>query len=152
MHPVTNCGSIPVAMVASISSEQIRELRGSASRAAFAKRLGVTGNTIYRWELPEDAQEARRPRGAELDKLLRLLRGAGVEAPVESERVTAAATPRASADDLTAAWLSVERVLNGEPRRGQNELVQLMATNRNLSVNARALSAFGIALSEVVLT
>jgi hypothetical protein len=139
-------------MVTSISSEQIRELRGSASRAAFAKRLGVTGNTIYRWELPEDAQEARRPRGAELDKLLRLLRGAGVEAPVESERVTAAATPRASADDLTAAWLSVERVLNGEPRRGQNELVQLMATNRNLSVNARALSAFGIALSEVVLT
>src|SRR5690348_3868465 len=102
MHPIAKYGSIPEGMVASISSEQIRELRGSASRAAFAKRLGVTGNTIYRWELPEDAREARRPRGAELDKLLRLLRGAGADPAAESERATAPSTPQVAADDLTA--------------------------------------------------
>jgi predicted ATP-dependent protease len=46
----------------------------------------------------------------------------------------------------------VERVLSGEARRGQNELVQLLATQRGLSHDARGLAAFGIALAEVVLT
>ena len=32
------------------------------SRAEFARRVGVTPLTIYRWELPLDADESRRPR------------------------------------------------------------------------------------------
>jgi predicted ATP-dependent protease len=139
--------------MSSISAEQVRELRGSASRAAFARQLGVTPNTVYRWELPETAAEARRPRGAELDKLSQLARGATPtpHAAGSSSDVTTQ-PPSTLSDDSTAALLGVERVLNGEARRGQNELVQLLASSRNLTANARALSAFGIALAEVVLT
>jgi hydrogenase-4 transcriptional activator len=132
----------------SISPDRVRELRGPASRAAFARRLGVTPNTVYRWELPESAVEARRPRGAELDKLSRLAAGAlGLE-PLVSAEVSGPPL----ADDQSAALLGVERVLSSEARRGQNELVQLLATQRSLSPDARGLAAFGIALAEVVLT
>jgi hypothetical protein len=149
VHPLTLCGSIPALAISSISSSQIRKLRGDASRAAFAKQLGVTPNTIYRWELPDGAAEARRPRGAQLAQLQRL-RGGLVSATTEGANPQPSSG--GSADDLTAALLGVERVLSGEARRGQNELVLLMAVNRNLSANARGLSAFGIALAEVVLT
>jgi hypothetical protein len=150
---------------ASISPEQVRQLRGGLSRAAFARQVGVTSNTVYRWELPEAAKEARRPRGAELDKLEQLRSGAGAALEDAAARTGAALEDVAaraggsapsevssSSEELATALLGVERVLNGEARRGQNELVALMATNRNLSANARALSAFGIALAEVVLT
>ena len=36
--------------MSSISGNQIRKLRGDSSRAAFAEKLGVTANTVYRWE------------------------------------------------------------------------------------------------------
>src|SRR3954471_4177714 len=51
------------------SAQRIRALRGNASRAAFARTLGVTPQTVYRWELPEAAAEARRPRGPQLARL-----------------------------------------------------------------------------------
>jgi hypothetical protein len=133
--------------MSSISPQQVRELRAGESRAAFARRLGVTPNTVYRWELPTDATEARRPRGAELEKLSRLRAG-----PSPSVAAPRTHEPAAASDDLGQALLAVERVLNGEARRGQSELVQLLAMQRGLSDNARALAAFGIALSEVVLT
>lgn len=136
--------------MSSISPEQVRELRGIESRAAFARRVGVTPNTIYRWELPEGAAESRRPRGAELSKLERLRSGALLASP-QVERRTGEAHQQ-TADDLAQALLGVERVLNGEARRAQSELVQLLATQRGLSANARALAGFGIALAEVVLT
>ena len=146
-------GRIPEVAASSISSSQIRKLRGDASRAAFAKRLGVTPNTIYRWELPDDAVEARRPRGAQLELLRQMRSGRNDSSARDGEqRESPAGAVSGPADDLAAALLGVERVLNAEARRGQNELVQLMATNRNLSANARGLSAFGIALAEVVLT
>lgn len=139
-------------MLSSISPERVRELRGGSSRAAFARQIGVTANTVYRWELPEGAPEARRPRGAELEKLSRLHEGESLpeRARANSEGTATGATTHS--DDLTAALLSVERVLTGEARRGQTELVQLLATQRGLSSNARALASFGIALAEVVLT
>lgn len=134
-----------------MSPERVRRLRGNASRAAFARELEVTPNTVYRWELPESAAEARRPRGSELTKLLRLERGEGSRGTVAEPARTAESRPRA-ADDWAAPLLGVERVLAGEARRGQTELVQLLATERMLSENARALASFGIALAEVVLT
>ena len=45
----------------------------------FARLLGVTPHTVYRWELPEDAKDARRPRGAELAKLVMLASGESLE-------------------------------------------------------------------------
>jgi hypothetical protein len=163
-----------------LSPEQVRSLRGQASRAAFARRVGVTPNTVYRWELPDGAAEARRPRGTELEKLARLLEQPEPSEPARpeaAERSDAGRQPSASrasfgaalsvaasmaqdaqgaspaqSDDLALALVSVERVLSGEPRRGQTELVQLLATKRNLSLNARALASFGIALSEIVVT
>ena len=134
-----------------MSSVVVRQLRGDASRAAFAKQLGVTPNTVYRWELPEGSSEARRPRGVELAKLSRLHGGQGLLPPAQPA-TNVLSTASAAPDDLSAALLGVERVLNGEARRGQNELVQLLATNRGLSPNARGLSAFGIALAEIVVT
>lgn len=137
--------------MSSITAETVRALRGDESRAAFARRLGVTPNTVYRWELPDSAAEARRPRGAELAKLSRLREGRSEPDPSASAP-TAPVTSSAVADDLATALLGVERVLSGEARRGQDELVQLLATQRSLSADARALAAFGIALGEVVLT
>ncbi|HKU37658.1 MAG TPA: hypothetical protein VJR89_05910, partial [Polyangiales bacterium] len=57
------------AAATSFSPDQIRSLRGKLSRAAFARRLHVTALTVYRWELPETAEEARRPRGRVLQRL-----------------------------------------------------------------------------------
>src|SRR5689334_14245399 len=58
-----------------VDASSIRALRGSLSRAAFARQLGVTAHTVYRWELPDGAEEARRPRGDVLEKLQRLAAG-----------------------------------------------------------------------------
>ncbi len=44
--------------------ENIRDLRGERTRAEFAVLVGVSPLTIYRWELPPDANESRSPRRA----------------------------------------------------------------------------------------
>lgn len=51
---------------------EVRAIRGNTSRAAFAAKLGVTPLTVYRWELPADAAEARSPRGRHLAALKQL--------------------------------------------------------------------------------
>src|SRR6185369_7205572 len=96
VHPLDDCGSIPAVVTTSISSVEVRKLRGDASRAAFAKRLGVTPNTVYRWELPEGSSEARRPRGVELEKLSRLLSGQ-VPSPL-AQQSSDAALPSETSD------------------------------------------------------
>lgn len=45
-----------------LDNAEIRAIRGSLSRGAFAHALGVTSLTVLRWELPEGNKEARRPR------------------------------------------------------------------------------------------
>src|SRR5512142_239174 len=55
------------------SPREIRALRGDLTRAEFARRLGVTPLTVYRWELPDDAPEARRPRGRVAARLAELV-------------------------------------------------------------------------------
>src|SRR5688572_5848192 len=59
---------------------EIRALRGSLSRAAFARQLGVSALTVLRWELPEDSKEARRPRPRMVEALRRFAQGT-LEAP-----------------------------------------------------------------------
>jgi hypothetical protein len=135
-----------------VTPDRVRELRAGRSRAAFARLLGVTPNTVYRWELPDGAPESRTPRGAELEKLSRLLRGQALEPSANAEKAPPAAYHEGDGEALTQSLLGVERIFNGEARRGQNELVELLATRRGWSTNARALAGFGVALAELVLT
>src|SRR5690348_9537721 len=131
--------------------EKIRALRGAQSRALFAERVGVTPNTVYRWELPVEAAEARRPRGNELEKLRQLEQREGTalsaeraEAPSPSSVLAPALPrPRLNDDDLVEALPAVERIFRSEARRGQAELVALLASRRNLSADARATAGFG---------
>jgi hypothetical protein len=132
----------------SVTPTAIRHLRGSLSRAAFARTLGVTPQTVYRWELAPERAEARRPRGAELRRLADLLeRGDVVVAPRAGEPN---ATPSAANDDdFTSVLPALGRLLEGEGKRGHAELVELLARRRDLSVNARATACFGVAFFEI---
>ena len=69
-----------------MSPTEIRSIRGSLSRAAFARLLGVTALTVLRWELPEGSKEARRPRPKMIETLRKLA----------ADRITAAAAASAS--------------------------------------------------------
>src|SRR5690349_3322174 len=75
------------------SPAAIRALRGSATRAAFAARLGVTAQTVYRWELPPESAESRRPRGAVLQRLRAL--GGASPAALESRPSSSDSRPYA---------------------------------------------------------
>ncbi|HEV8548189.1 MAG TPA: hypothetical protein VGQ57_04155, partial [Polyangiaceae bacterium] len=126
----------------------IRALRGVKSRAAFALQVGVTAQTVYRWELPPDRAESRRPRGAERARL-EVLVGSG--SPVEaSARKVAAPKSAALDDDLATVLPSLGRLFEGDARRAHEELLQLLALRRELSLDARASAAFGIALFEII--
>jgi len=163
--------------IATLAPEQVRELRGPASRAAFARHIGVTPHTVYRWELPDDAAEARRPRGEVLQKLLSLAgeapgvaaasaAHAGAEAggagarPVDAARLApafvasgapgAGAGERPLASDIAVVLPSVERSFSTDPRRAHDELVQLLVKRQNLSPDALGLARFGVATLELL--
>ncbi len=142
---------------AGFTAEQIRVLRGELSRAAFARRLGVTALTVYRWELPDGASEARRPRGQVRDRLLRY-----AAAPLAAAgEPTAPALPRVAAEAHGAAPLSIgadiergeyERLLpalewlpKGELRRAEHELLKLLASGELRTRAARALATQALA-------
>ncbi|MBV9950245.1 MAG: sigma 54-interacting transcriptional regulator, partial [Myxococcales bacterium] len=66
--------------------EEIRSIRGALSRAAFARRLGVSPLTVLRWELPDGNKEARRPRAKMVDAIRKLeAEGAGTAPPVPGD-------------------------------------------------------------------
>ena len=136
-----------------IGPETVRALRGTSTRAEFARRLGVTPNTVYRWELPESAAEARRPRGADLLKLRQLVSDpsaarARPPTPVAHDvRVPSAAW---TDDELARVLPALERVLRGDSRKGHGELLGLFTRGRAIIGNARALACFGIALFELL--
>ncbi|MFO0667597.1 MAG: sigma-54 dependent transcriptional regulator [Polyangiaceae bacterium] len=122
-----------------LSPVEIRALRGERSRAAFAVEVGVTAQTVYRWELPETAQESRRPRARERARLIELSRRAS----------------GAPADDLlldpdgARALPAFERILHGDWRRGEAELSLLFAEQREPTPSAAALAAVGLALVQM---
>ncbi|MCX5740924.1 MAG: hypothetical protein NT062_00325, partial [Proteobacteria bacterium] len=104
---------------------EIRSLRGSLTRAAFAAQLGVNAHTVYRWELPEASAHARRPRGAMLARLDHLAR---------------AATP----DPTTAA---LQRVLEGQWHDAENTFLRMQ---READPERRAHASTGLALIDVL--
>jgi len=137
----------------SMGPETVRALRGAQTRVAFARRLGVTPNTIYRWELPDSAAEARRPRGADLHKLRQLATDDNPAIAVQPSPVIHDVRVGISAwtdDELARVLPAIERVLRGDSRKGHGELLGLFTRGRGLTGNARALACFGIALFELL--
>lgn len=137
MAPPPTTAAIPAA-TSELTPERIRALRGTRSRAAFATELGVTPQTIYRWELPGTARESRSPRAGDRARLLALL------APMRG-----AATEPLSDEDGAMALPAFERILRGEWRRGESELSLLLAEPRLPTPSAAALAAVGLALVQI---
>jgi hypothetical protein len=134
----------------SFSADQIRVLRGKLSRAAFARRLAVTALTVYRWELPESASEARRPRGRVLQRLK-----AYASLPLRAANDPPAARSLPAASPPLAAEIErgeyerllpvLERIPKAELRRAENELLQLLASGELRTRAARALATQALA-------
>src|SRR5262249_54174369 len=140
---------------APLGPAEIRALRGKQSRAALARQIGVTPHTIYRWELPDSAAEARRPRGADLARLRAIARGPrAVNEVTTAMGETLDAAPGAASnvwtdEDLARVLPSLERVLRGDARKGHGELLALLTGGRAVSAAARALACVGVALFEL---
>ncbi len=155
---------------ADMDDREIRAIRGSLSRAAFARLLGVTSLTVLRWELPDDNKEARRPR-ARMVEALRKLAAEGVGtvsngAPVQPEEddeddvselvaapTTARTTPPPSAEDPpdAASVLPLLQRLMGETwAAAEDELMQLLSDNRLQSAEARTLATLGLIQVQLV--
>jgi predicted ATP-dependent protease len=123
----------------------IRALRGDRSRAHFARLVGVTPNTVYRWELPEDAKEARRPRAGDRAQLARLARDSAERAvtePAETDRDRWSSEPMAP--ELSAMESRILRLFSADHEGAYAELLGAVATP--LARTERALAAAGLAL------
>ena len=64
-----------------LTPEGIRQIRGSRSQAEFARLLGVSPITVYRWELSRGEGQSRTPRRAMQERLRALEGGASPAAP-----------------------------------------------------------------------
>jgi tetratricopeptide (TPR) repeat protein len=125
---------------AALAPEDIRRLRGGRSRDAFAELVGVTPLTVYRWELPVGAPQARRPRGKVAARLVEIAGGAGVE------RGSQAGEERAlDATEQTELLPLLERLASGDLRRVENELLALMSSGRVRTLAGRVTAAQALA-------
>jgi predicted ATP-dependent protease len=149
-----------------MSPAEIRLVRGSLSRAAFARHLGVTPLTVLRWELPEGSKEARRPRARMIEELHRLAaEGVGTAtradgAPLAdetddeddaSEPIAAEVRPSAAPAAHVARSPDEARVrsliqrLHGESwRQAEAELQALLSGPELVDGHARTLAALGV--------
>jgi tetratricopeptide (TPR) repeat protein len=131
------------------SPEEIRNLRGARSRAELGALIGVTGLTIYRWELPPDAPEARRPRGAVLKRLLAFIEQQEAQVGPTSARGAPAASPaRGSALDAeegAALAPALGAMDDGRLDRAEADLCALLAAGALRSEAARALASIMLA-------
>jgi MoxR-like ATPase len=151
---------------------EIRALRGSLSRAAFARQLGVSALTVLRWELPEDSKEARRPRPRMVEALRRFAQegalaaersdGAPLPAPAggplasepdEDDDEVGADTPLAAsppgADD--ALVLPVLARLMGESwLAAEDAILQLLSSKQLTTAAGRTLAALGLVQVQII--
>jgi hypothetical protein len=119
----------------SLRPDDIRRLRGQRSRAAFARDVGVTALTIYRWELPDGAPEARRPRGTVLARLL------GTTA-APATPVTPLPAVAEVAGELERVGEGLEALATGDWRRAEDALVRALTGGlRGAAVRTRAITA-----------
>ncbi len=124
--------------------EDIRALRGEQSRAAFARQLGVTPLTVYRWELPEAAPQARRPRGRVVQLLRQLAQGGRPPLPPPGpvERQT---SPKLLPEERTRLLTCVAHLPRAEWRAAEDSLMALMASGELRTPGARVVAALGLA-------
>src|SRR4051794_9140224 len=92
----------------------IRALRGAKSRAAFASKVGVTAQTVYRWELSPDRAESRRPRGAERARLEALVGSASAAESSARPAALPVASSSLTDDDLATVLPSLGRLFDGD--------------------------------------
>jgi hypothetical protein len=121
-----------------VTADEVRRLRGERSRAAFAKELGVTAHTVYRWEQPASSPHARRPSGAQLE----LLRQRVAPPTTEADEPLDAGAVRALG--------AIERVLDGDWRAGEATALGLLAADTGTSRVARALAGTCVGLVEAI--
>nr|BDT30969.1 sigma 54-interacting transcriptional regulator [Myxococcus sp. MH1] len=122
-----------------LSPEAIRALRGGQSRAAFARMLGVTPLTVYRWELPEDAPQARRPRGR-VAQALKQLQGGGLT----GARLPSLSRQELRPEESQRLQPALDRLKRAEWRAAEEELLTLLASGVLRTPGARALAAVGL--------
>ena len=116
-------------------------LRGERSRAAFAKLIGVSPLTVYRWELPSDAAEARRPRGRILERLRRL---------AAQEVVRTTANPALTSTEQLVILPVLAHVFEATWRRSEVELLSLLASGSIRSRAGRALIGAHLAIVQAI--
>jgi DNA-binding transcriptional regulator YiaG len=105
---------------ASMTPETIRTLRGTLSRAKFAKVLGVAQLTVYRWELPSTAREARRPRAAVAARLAELAHRKELPCADQEPEPTSSGFDGEAAANISDA---IDRLLGPEWRTAEVELL-----------------------------
>jgi hypothetical protein len=123
-----------------LGPETIRALRGSLSRAAFARQLGVTPLTVYRWELPDSAAQARRPRGKVAQALRELALG-GSPRPVHAPAPSTPARPELLPEESARLAPCLVRLTRAEWRAAEDELLALLASGALRTPGARAQAA-----------
>ncbi|MFP2959836.1 sigma 54-interacting transcriptional regulator [Myxococcus sp. 1LA] len=121
--------------------ETIRALRGEQSRAAFARLLGVTPLTVYRWELPSEAPQARRPRGRVAVALRQLAARGGAPTPA----LFASRRPELHPEELARILPCVTHLTRAEWRAAEEDLLSLLASGQLRTPGARAMAAVGLA-------
>jgi tetratricopeptide (TPR) repeat protein len=130
------------------SHEQIRALRGGRSRAELGELLGVTGLTVYRWELPPEAPEARRPRGSVLARLRAFIEQEAARAsPTDSPAASAPAPASVTLEPDERAKVAppLAAMDDGRLEQAETELLGLLASGALRSEAARALASATLA-------
>jgi len=157
---------------------EIRAIRGSLSRPAFARLLGVTALTVLRWELPDGSKEARRPR-AKMIEALRKLAAEGVPASAKARaaqgdddaEVEGSVEEEASDDDVSepaaleacapsptpslfedmSLVVAVLDKLHAEGwRRAEDDLLDLLSSCKLQTESGRALATLGLAQARLL--
>ena len=131
-----------------LGPEQIRALRGGLSRAAFARQVGVTPLTVYRWELPDSAPQARRPRGR-VAKVLRQLAQQGRTAlPSPSPARAGGRAPEPLLPEEREPLLAcISHLQRAEWRAAEDGLLDLLASDTLRTRGSRAQAAVGLAFA-----
>lgn len=101
----------------------------------------MTPLTVYRWELPADSGEARRPRGRIAERLTEI--AAGLHVP----RGGASAPGESSLDpsEQTALLPLLERLASGDMRRVEKQMLALVASGRVRTLAGRAMASQALA-------
>ncbi|AKI99919.1 sigma-54-dependent transcriptional regulator [Archangium gephyra] len=128
-----------------LGPEAIRALRGERSRAAFARQLGVTPLTVYRWELPEAAAQARRPRGRVMEALRQLAEGGQPAVPPPLRPSLSVLRQDLSREERARLSPCLTLLQRADWRAAEDALLGLLTSGALRSTGARALAAAGLA-------